>query len=84
MTLVIVRHLRRLEIAVCGSNCHADSTGRSAVHDGNTVAIPLAACQEAHRVQYTHTCALGIYDGTPEYHAALLHQDTYLSVRYPL
>ena len=45
--------------AVCSSNCHANPAGRPAVHDDNTAAITLAACQKVYRIQATCTRAQG-------------------------
>ena len=35
--------------AVWGTNCQANSAGRPAVHDNNTAAVTLVACQKANR-----------------------------------
>ena len=39
--------------SVCSSNCYANPEGRPEVHDENTAAITLAACQKPSRVQAT-------------------------------
>ena len=45
--------------AVRSSNCYANPAGRPAVHDDNTAAITLGACQKAYRIQATGTRAQG-------------------------